>query len=65
MSNLVFSQPLSNDLSAEAADRAVGTCRLYQLNPKGIEDVRAELDVFWAKALDAYKSIADERGHHG
>jgi DNA-binding transcriptional ArsR family regulator len=28
------------------ADRAVGTRRVYQLNPKGIEALRTELDVF-------------------
>lgn len=43
-------------------DRAVGTRRVYQLNQKGIEALRAELDVFWDKALDAYKLIADEEG---
>jgi DNA-binding transcriptional ArsR family regulator len=47
------------------ADRAVGTRRVYQLNPKGIQDLRAELDVFWVKALDAYKLIADEGGQDG
>jgi DNA-binding transcriptional ArsR family regulator len=44
------------------ADRAVGTRRVYQLNPEGIEALRSELDVFWGKALDAYKLIADEGG---
>jgi DNA-binding transcriptional ArsR family regulator len=44
------------------ADRAVGTRRVYQLNPKGIQELRAELDVFWTKALDAYKLIADDEG---
>jgi DNA-binding transcriptional ArsR family regulator len=43
-------------------DRAVGTRRVYQLNPQGIEALRTELDVFWGKALDAYKLIADEEG---
>jgi len=47
------------------ADRAVGTRRVYQLNPKGIEALRSELDVFWGKALDAYKMIADEGGQAG
>jgi len=45
------------------ADRAVGTRRVYQLKPEGIEALRAELDLFWGNALDAYKSIADEGGH--
>jgi DNA-binding transcriptional ArsR family regulator len=44
------------------ADRAVGTRRVYQVNPEGIEALRSELDVFWGKALDAYKLIADEGG---
>lgn len=43
-------------------DRAVGTRRVYQVNPEGIEALRSELDVFWGKALDAYKLIADEGG---
>jgi DNA-binding transcriptional ArsR family regulator len=43
-------------------DRAVGTRRVYQLNPKGIEALRSELDVFWGKALDAYKLIANNEG---
>jgi DNA-binding transcriptional ArsR family regulator len=43
-------------------DRAIGTRRVYRVDPKGVEALRAELDVFWSKALDAYKSIADEEG---
>ena len=42
------------------SDRAVGTRRVYHVNPEGIEALRSELDVFWGKALDAFKSIADE-----
>jgi DNA-binding transcriptional ArsR family regulator len=42
------------------ADRAVGTRRIYQVDPKGVEALRSELDVFWDKALDAYKLIVDE-----
>jgi DNA-binding transcriptional ArsR family regulator len=41
-------------------DRAVGTRRVYQVDPKGVEALRSELDVFWGQALDAYKLIADE-----
>jgi DNA-binding transcriptional ArsR family regulator len=44
------------------ADRAVGTRRVYQVDPNGIEALRAELDAFWGKALDAFKLIADEEG---
>jgi DNA-binding transcriptional ArsR family regulator len=42
------------------SDRAVGTRRLYRVNPDGIAALRSELDVFWDKALDAYKMLADE-----
>ena len=41
-------------------DRAAGTRRIYQLNPHGVAALKAELDVFWGKALDAYKLITDE-----
>ena len=44
------------------ADRAVGTRRVYQVDPKGIEALRAELDIFWDKALNTFKLIADEEG---
>jgi DNA-binding transcriptional ArsR family regulator len=47
------------------ADRAVGTRRLYRVNPRGIDALRSELDVFWSKALDAFKEIADEEGQDG
>jgi DNA-binding transcriptional ArsR family regulator len=43
-------------------DRAVGTRRVYQVNPEGLEALRAELDVFWDKALAAYKLMADKEG---
>jgi DNA-binding transcriptional ArsR family regulator len=47
------------------SDRAVGRQRVYQVNPEGIEALRSELDVFWGRALDAYKLIADEGGQDG
>lgn len=43
-------------------DRQVGTRRLYQVDPHGVEALRAELDVFWDKALAAFKQLADEEG---
>jgi DNA-binding transcriptional ArsR family regulator len=42
------------------ADRRVGTRRLYHVDPRGVQALRAELDVFWDKALAAFKQIADE-----
>jgi DNA-binding transcriptional ArsR family regulator len=42
------------------SDRQVGNRRLYQLNPDGIGALRAYLDQFWDKALDAFKSAAEQ-----
>jgi len=41
------------------SDRPEGTRRLYQLDAAGFESVRAYLDQFWTKALDAFKRKAD------
>jgi DNA-binding transcriptional ArsR family regulator len=43
-------------------DRRDGTRRLYQVNLEGIEALRSELDVFWDKALSAFKQLAEEEG---
>lgn len=43
------------------ADRAVGTRRLYHVDPGGVAALRAELDTFWDQALDAYKNIVDHK----
>jgi DNA-binding transcriptional ArsR family regulator len=40
-------------------DRAAGTRRVYQLDPSGIDALRADLDRFWMRGLAAYKQIAD------
>jgi DNA-binding transcriptional ArsR family regulator len=37
-----------------------GTRRLYQLNPAGVEAMRAYLDRFWDQALAAFKKAAEE-----
>jgi DNA-binding transcriptional ArsR family regulator len=46
------------------SDRAAGTRRVYHVDPSGIEALRSELDVFWAKALNAFKLLADQEGQH-
>ena len=48
-------------------DRAVGTRRIYQLNPDGVGALRAQLERFWSRALATYKEIAEqpERSSHG
>jgi DNA-binding transcriptional ArsR family regulator len=40
-------------------DRAVGTRRIYQLDPDGVGALRAQLDRFWSRALATYKEIAE------
>jgi DNA-binding transcriptional ArsR family regulator len=42
-------------------DRPVGTRRIYQLDPAGLEALRSQLDGFWTKALANYKAIAEQR----
>src|SRR5678815_576586 len=41
-------------------DRAEGTRRVYQLDPKGLEALRAYFDRFWTDALDAFRSAAED-----
>ena len=42
-------------------DRAAGNRRIYQLDPAGLEALRAQLDGFWTKALANYKAVAEQR----
>jgi len=37
-----------------------GTRRLYRLDPRGIEGMRAYLDRFWDRALAAFKAAAEK-----
>jgi DNA-binding transcriptional ArsR family regulator len=41
-------------------DRPDGTRRLYQLNPAGIEAMRAYFDTFWNHALTAFKLAVEK-----
>jgi DNA-binding transcriptional ArsR family regulator len=41
-------------------DRAQGTRRLYQLNPQGIQDLRAYFDQFWDQALASFKEAVEK-----
>ena len=41
-------------------DRADGTRRLYQLNPTGLEAMRAYFDTFWNQALTAFKLAVEK-----
>jgi DNA-binding transcriptional ArsR family regulator len=40
-------------------DRAVGTRRIYQLDPIGIDGLRQYLDQFWSRSLLAFKEAAE------
>jgi DNA-binding transcriptional ArsR family regulator len=40
-------------------DRPVGNRRIYQLDPAGLEALRAQLDRFWTRALANYKAVAE------
>ncbi|HEX4733033.1 MAG TPA: metalloregulator ArsR/SmtB family transcription factor [Thermoleophilaceae bacterium] len=41
-------------------DRQAGSRRIYQLDPAGLDALRAELDRFWTKALAAFKQIVED-----
>jgi DNA-binding transcriptional ArsR family regulator len=41
-------------------DRAAGNRRIYAINPEGLDELRAELDRFWASAMTAYKLAAEQ-----
>lgn len=40
-------------------DEADGTRRLYEVDPRGIEELRDWLDLFWDDALEAFKAEAE------
>ena len=40
-------------------DHAQGTKRLYQLDPRGIGELRAYFDAFWMQALTAFKDAVE------
>jgi DNA-binding transcriptional ArsR family regulator len=46
-------------------DRPVGTRRIYQLDPVGLEALRAQLDRFWTQALANYKAVAEQQTEEG
>ena len=46
--------------SGLVSDRAVGTRRIYHLDPAGISVLRTQLDRFWAQALTAYKDAVEQ-----
>ena len=43
-------------------DQAVGTRRLYEVDPEGFGQVRTWFEDFWTDALDAFKRAAEAEG---
>jgi DNA-binding transcriptional ArsR family regulator len=41
-------------------DRPAGNRRIYQLDPDGVEALRAYLDTFWNRSLAAFKAAAEQ-----
>ena len=42
------------------SDEAIGTRRLYRVEPDGLAELRAFLDGFWDAALESFKETAEE-----
>ena len=42
-------------------DRPYGTRRVYQIDPQGLGQIRAWLDLFWDVALEAFKAEAERK----
>jgi DNA-binding transcriptional ArsR family regulator len=41
-------------------DRAIGTRRIYRVDPDGLAALRADLERFWGKALAGYKTAVEQ-----
>ncbi|MFI5907645.1 ArsR/SmtB family transcription factor [Dactylosporangium sp. NPDC051541] len=41
-------------------DRAVGTRRVYRLNPAGMAALRDQLETFWNRALAGYQDVVED-----
>src|ERR687896_2285 len=41
-------------------DRRDGTRRIYELDPRGLRDLRGYLDHFWDQALAGFKAAAEQ-----
>jgi len=42
-------------------DRPDGKRRIYQVNPDGLQMLRAELDQFWSSTLAGFKETVEQR----
>jgi DNA-binding transcriptional ArsR family regulator len=46
-------------------DQADGTRRVYQIDPRGLGQIRAWLDQFWDEALDAFRAEVEREADKG
>jgi DNA-binding transcriptional ArsR family regulator len=49
-------------LAGLVTDSADGTRRIYRVDPKGVDALRAQLDRFWDQALSAFQAAAEDGG---
>ncbi len=42
------------------SDRAAGNRRIYGMDPRGLQELRAYLDFFWNQALAAFKTAVEQ-----
>jgi DNA-binding transcriptional ArsR family regulator len=42
------------------AEQAVGTRRIYRLEPAGVAALRDQLDTFWRRALGGYQDVTEQ-----
>lgn len=42
------------------SERAVGTRRIYRLNPTAVAALRDQLDTFWQRALSSYVDVTEQ-----
>lgn len=40
-------------------EQAVGTRRIYRLDPTGVAALREQLDTFWSRALSGYRDVVN------
>jgi len=41
-------------------DRPSGKHRIYRVDPEGLAALRADLERFWSKTLEAYKTVVEQ-----
>jgi DNA-binding transcriptional ArsR family regulator len=42
------------------AAQALGTRRIYRLNPAGVTALKDQLDTFWRRALDGFQNVIED-----